>query len=212
MRVTKLSMVLVGIVVVVLAVGYFAVIGWSEPVKDFSPSGGFESTTSQGNSSLNHQYVAYATFTNYYKIAPYSGGFTTDSSGSAQATGHLAVMNIEIQPSVQPYTSTSAGQVYEHHLLQLSAGTGGEGGQISAFIQYYVTVRLTGTGGYDTSWQLSSRTYSTLGTEIESLSFETGRAWFPTDGDFQATVTFYQYINGVPVQLITALSSFYVSY
>ncbi len=220
-------MVLVGIVIVVLAVAYMAIIGWSSPVSDFSPGGGFNSNTGgsnsgngpsgnspSGNSSAptSYPYVAYATFTVDYLIPVYNGGFVVDSSGTFQAANRLMIEIIGIHPSVQPYTDMSTGQVYEHHLLQLSQGTGGEGGPISAFITYYATVTLTGSGGYRSSWDLASRVYSTLTLSIEEMSFETGRSWFPADGEFQASVSFYQYMNGVPVLLITALSDFSVSY
>lgn len=203
MRMGKLGIVAVIAIVAILVVAYLAIIGYSAPVPDFEQNDdgagggatGSDTGTSGGDTAAT-TYSTYATFEVGYNIYPYTGIYS-----GTQPTEGLEFADISINPSVQPYVSMSEGRVYAPHKLQMDWGgeESGGTGTSTVTVDYYAIVSITGPGGYHSTWQLPTSQYVNPQTTIWHYSFTTGRSFFSTPGEYHASVTFYQYISGLPV-------------
>jgi hypothetical protein len=199
----RIRTVLIAIgVVVVLIAAYWAFVGFGEAVDDFSPSDNFSGTDTTAT------YIKYATFAVAYDINPYNGLYS-----GTQPTQGLGFSSITIMPTVKQFVSMSEGTVYHQNQLKFDWGGENSGGTGSPMVtvNYYAVLSVTGPSNYKSDWTLETRGYSNPQATILHYSFTSGRAFFATPGTYTATVTFYQYIGGVPTSVSVSHDDFGVN-
>jgi hypothetical protein len=178
------KVVLVMLVVVALVFGYWAFIGFREPVDDFTnDSDTNDSGTdddNDGNPDITLPYVSYGTFHIVVHFMDYED-FPVESG-------------IDITPTIKPYTGPSEGKVYRT-VPGLYIDSGDDGGTVYPVFDVWVEVQITGPGAYLSNWK-SRIAFVTPEFGATDRFFDTGRAFFPSTGSYTISVTEYSVLSG----------------
>jgi len=154
MKVRRMAMVV--IIVGLVAIGYFATVGWSEPVKDFTP----EQPTPPATPPTTDP-IAYATF-NYTAVV------YTRLTGAVYSS----------VPTISPYVSAQEGRVFKNSKLNLQVSPIPP--PVNTTVEGYVTFTVTGQNTHQT-WQSDKFTVTEFPTTI---SGQTGRVFFYQEGPY----------------------------
>ena len=175
--------VIVILLVVMVVVGYWAFIGFKEPVDDFtSGTNDNNDGTDGGTPGITLPYISYGTFHIVVHFSDYED-FPVESG-------------IDITPSIHPYTGPSAGKVYKQLPgLSIDWGGGGEGGTAYPVFDVWVEVQITGPGAYLSNWK-SGLAQFTPAFGHGDRTFDTGRAFFPSTGSYTISVMEYSVLHG----------------
>lgn len=156
------------LVVLLVLIAYYAIIGFTEPVPD-----------ADDNLPPNTDYDYYVTF----RIAVHIISQGTDGQELASYVGKIET----VTPTIAAFESMDKGKVYETDKL-LSAHP--QPGTI--YGSFWVTVEVTGPGGYVANWKSSS--YAVIGhkaTDPQYLDQGTGRFLMKEAGSYQVNVVLY---------------------
>lgn len=168
------------VVVIMLIMAYFAVFGWSNPVSDFNqPSDGDsdgdgipDSEDDDPGAPATYDWDYYATF----DITCRAYWITTLLTSCKIS---------QITPDVQPFKDMAAGRVYENaDLLR------GHGGHQDAYGSFWLEVIVSGSNGFEATWQSDKWHVFEAHTSINPLlvGFTTGRVFFENPGSYAVLV------------------------
>jgi len=165
MKISKL--VIVGLVVVILVLAYFAVVGVTAKTPDVNdpgddPTGGHRIPTAYG--------IIYAKLTLDNAVDRYTGGF----SGAPYVT-------------VNDFISFDEGAIYHNEKTNLL-------GFWSDDMTAWVTAKITGPGQFLFTWESEHTAFSLSEWGHKSIDFSSGRMYFWDAGTY--SVTFQGYADG----------------
>jgi hypothetical protein len=179
----KLSrIVIVGLVVGMLVLGYFAFVGVSEPVEDVNdpgddPTGGERTPTAYG--------IIHVTIEVDNAVARYTG-----SINDAYVT-------------VYDYISFDEGKVYQNQKYDLM-------GIFSDNMIAWVMVDITGPGQFQWPWESDHSEFSLSEWGHKTLTFTSGRCYFWDKGDYSLSIKAYADGDSGKYEVDTQIKNFSV--
>jgi len=168
MKVRRIVMVLM--VVGLVAVGYFATVGWSKPVKDFIQAQNHVITPPPEPS------VSF-TVTVEFRIV--------DSGFSSSGFPIVAIDQVQLHKTI--YGSFEQGKVYQNEKLNL-LGIIPKSPTVPEYpSKYQAQVVIVGTyNGFEAWWNDTTRSFT---TSSSTVSLQSGRAFIPDAGTYLCEIT-----------------------
>jgi hypothetical protein len=177
----RTMLVAIGIVVA-LVFGYWAVIGFKNPIPDFVNTwinGGPSNGGGDGSGGGHVNYTGYATFVVTFEITSCAG---PDGTGLPMhpATGNITKFTYK----VDKYVSPDQGKVYENlpllkHVTPPASNWGG----------YWINITVSGPGGFASYWQSPTGiVIYRSSTDPQMGEMSTGRCLFGENGQDRKSV------------------------